>query len=140
MKPVSAELSESIHAYRQNFKTRLRRRLEARERTRQRALQIIQEKAPTIMSRWQSVRRAYLFGSVTHPGAFHEESDVDIAIEGVTAQEYFALWRALERALPDWVIDVRDITPASPFADLVRKTGVLIYERANSPATSRNSG
>jgi len=107
---------------------------------RQRALQAISKKTPAIMSGWQSVRCAYLFGSVTRPGAFHEASDVDIAVEGMTAQEYFALWRALERALPDWAIDVRDITPASPFADLVRKTGVLIYERAGSSATSRDSG
>jgi len=107
---------------------------------RRRALQVIREKAPAIMSGWQSVRRAYLFGSITHPGAFHEASDVDIAVEGVTAQEHFALWQALEQALPDWAIDVRDITPASPFADLVRKTGVLIYERASSSPASRDAG
>jgi len=136
LEPVPAESNESIRGYRRNFKARLKRQLDMRERARQRALQTICEKAPAVISGWQSVHRAYLFGSVTRPGAFHEESDVDIAVEGVTAQEYFALWRALERTFPDWAIDVRDITPTSPFADLVRKTGVLIYERASSSATS----
>jgi predicted nucleotidyltransferase len=137
---VSAESNKPIEEYRRNFKARLKRQLEKRERTRQQALRAVWETAPAIISSWQSVRRAYLFGSVTRLGAFHEASDVDIAVEGITAQEYFALWQALERALPDWAIDVRDITPASPFGDLIRKTGVLIYERTDSSTTSRDSG
>ena len=140
MEPVSAESYQSIEEYRRNFEARLKRQLDERERARRQALQAISEKAPSIMSSWQSVRRAYLFGSITRPGAFHEASDVDIAVEGMTAQEYFGLWRALERALPDWAIDVRDITPISPFTNLIRKTGMLIYERASSSATSRDSG
>lgn len=136
---MTAEFGEAIHTYRRNFQARLSRQLEARERARRRVLQTVRAKAPVVLSDCPSIRRAYLFGSVTRPSAFHEESDVDIALEGATAQEYFAIWRALERAFPDWAIDVRDITPASPFADLVRKTGVLIYERADSSATSRDS-
>lgn len=138
MESVSAKLNKPIHVYRRNFQARLKRQLETRERARRWALQAIHEKGVAILSNWPSVRRAYLFGSVTRPGAFHEESDVDIAVEEATAQEYFALWRALEQALPDWAIDVRDITPASTFADLVRKTGVLIYERAGSSTTGRD--
>jgi len=139
-KTLSAGPRKTIRTYRRSFQARLRRRWKARETTRRRAMQTVRQKAPALLSNWPSVRRAYLFGSVTLPGAFHVRSDVDIAVEGVTAEEYFALWRALEQALPDWAIDVRDITPASPFADLIRRTGVLIYERANSSATSRNSG
>ena len=45
---------------------------------------------------------------------------------------YFDLWQALEEALPEWAIDLRDITRPSPFADLVRQTEILIYERKNS--------
>ncbi|HEY84523.1 MAG TPA: nucleotidyltransferase domain-containing protein, partial [Chloroflexi bacterium] len=78
---------------------------------------------------------AYLFGSIIQPGNFHPESDVDIAIEGATAQAYFDLWRTLEEDLPEWAIDLRDISQPSPFADLIRQTGMLIYEREN-PTTS----
>jgi len=139
LKPVTAEFGEAIYTYRRSFQARLSRQLEARERARRRVLQAVRKKAPVVLSDCPSVHRAYLFGSVTRATAFHEESDVDIAVEGVTAQEYFGLWRALERTFPDWAIDLRDITPASPFADLVRKTGVLIYERTDSSATSRDS-
>jgi predicted nucleotidyltransferase len=120
---------EDMRTYRQSFQARLKRQRDAREARRQRALESVRQAAPDILSRWPSVQRAYLFGSITRPGAFHKKSDVDIAVEGVTAEEYLALWRALERALPDWAIDLRDITPASTFADLVRRTGVLIYAR-----------
>lgn len=137
---LSSRLEEKIHIYRRNFQARLRRQFEMREVARQQALQAVHEKAPAILSGFPSVQRAYLFGSVARPGAFHEGSDVDIAVEGVTTQEYFALWKALEEALPDLAIDVRDLTPASPFSDLICKTGVLIYERADSPSTSRDSG
>jgi predicted nucleotidyltransferase len=130
------EFRDTMEEYRRTFQARLRRQQEMREAERQRALQAVHESAPAIISSQPSIRRAYLFGSVTRPGAFHPESDIDIAVEGATAHEYFSLWRALERALPDWMIDVRDITSGSTFGDLVRRTGVLIYERADSPATS----
>jgi len=59
-------------------------------------------------------------------------------LEGTTAAEYFAAWRDLEYALPDWTVDVREITDPSPFADRVRETGVLIYERASPAAPDRD--
>ncbi len=133
---MPTEFTDTIEEYRRTFQARLRRQQEMREAERQQALQAVREKAPAVISSQASVRRAYLFGSVTRPGAFHPQSDIDIAVEGATPQEYFSLWRALEHALPDWTIDVRDITSASSFGALVRRTGVLIYERADSPASS----
>jgi predicted nucleotidyltransferase len=126
---------DAIRAYRLGFQARLKRQQEEREQARQRALQAVQEKALEIIAHSPSVRRAYLFGSLTRPGAFHHASDIDVAVEGTTAQDYFALWKALEEALPDWVVDLRDVTSPSPFSDLVRRTGVLIYERTDSTAT-----
>ncbi len=131
---MTALTEDAMRAYRMGFRARLERRREAQERLRQRALQAVEERVPCVIARSSSVQRAYLFGSLTRPGAFHEASDIDIAVEGITAQEYFALWRALEQALPDWEVDLRDITSPSHFSDLIRKTGVLIYERADSVA------
>ncbi len=107
-KRVHTISSEEMRAYRQSFQARLERRRDAQEARRQRALESVHKEAPAILARWPCVHRAYLFGSVTRPGAFHKGSDVDIAVEGVTAEEYLAVWRALERALPDWAIDLRD--------------------------------
>ena len=125
---------DQMEAYRRTFRERSRRALEMREKRRQQALQAVQDKAPAILATYPSVQRAYLFGSVTRPGAFHPASDIDVALEGTTAAEYFAVWRDLEYALPDWTVDARETIDPSPFADRVRETGVLIYERA-SPVT-----
>lgn len=128
-------VQDTMRAYRLGFQARLKRQQEEREQARQHALQAVQEKALGIIARSPSVRRAYLFGSLTRPGAFHETSDIDIAVEGTTAQDYFDLWKSLEEALSNWTVDLRDITSPSSFSDLVRKTGVLIYERTDSATT-----
>jgi predicted nucleotidyltransferase len=97
--PATAPLQ--IEIYRHTFRQRLQRDQESRERQRQQALQAVRDKAPAILAAYPSVRRAYLFGSVTRPGAFRPTSDIDIALEGTTAAEYFAVWRDLERARLD---------------------------------------
>ena len=126
---MPATVPLQIEIYRHTFRQRMQRDQESRERQRQQA---VRDKAPAILAAYPSVRRADLFGSVTRPGAFRLTSDIDIALEGTTAVEYFAVWRDLERALPGWMVDMREITGPSPFADLIRKTGMLIYERASS--------
>ena len=129
----------TIQTYRQHFQTRLRRQRERQEAARLQALQAIHERIPDLLAVYPSVRRAYLFGSVIHPGTFHTSSDIDIAVEGMTVQEYFALWRALEQALPEWRIDLCDITAPSPFVACIHRTGVLLYERTDPSVTSRNT-
>lgn len=121
-----------VETYRHTLQQRLQRDLEAREAQRQKALQAVLETALVVLKAYPSVRRAYLFGSVIRPGNFYPDSDIDIALEGATAVEYFAVWRDLEHALSEWAVDVREITDPSPFTNLIRETGVLIYERASS--------
>jgi len=84
-----------------------------------------------VVAAFPSVRRVFLFGSVIRENAFRADSDVDLGIEGLGVEDYFAIWRAIEEAAPDWVIDVRDITQPSLFADRVRAAGKLIYERVD---------
>jgi len=124
-----------METYRRAFQQRTQRALKEREDHRRKALLAVRDQAPAVLAAYPSVRRVYLFGSVTRPGAFDTASDIDIAVEGTTAADYFAVWRDLERALPNWTVDVREIDAPSPFADRVRETGVLIYERADT-ATS----
>ena len=121
---------EQIAAYRRNFQARMQRQREAREIRRRRALVAVRATAPLLMAEWPAVHRAYLFGSITREGAFHAASDIDIAIEGeIDAETYFALWHALERALPDWAIDLRDPATLSRFTAIMERHGELIYER-----------
>jgi hypothetical protein len=131
----SVIIPAQMKAYRRAFQQRIQRALKEREEYRQKALLAVRDQALAVLAAYPSVRRAYLFGSVTRPGAFDMASDIDIAVEGTTAADYFAVWRDLERALSNWIVDVREIDAPSPFADRVRETGVSIYERAD-PVTS----
>jgi predicted nucleotidyltransferase len=128
-------MTASIHTYRKSFRERLQRDVQAREQVRRNLMQVVTACVPAICARYDSVQRAYLFGSLTQPGQFHAQSDVDVAIEGATAEHYFALWHALEEALPERVIDLRDVEPHSHFGRSVRLRGQLLYERTDSTAT-----
>jgi len=91
------------------------------------------------LPRFPGVERAYVFGSVLRPGAMHAGSDIDIALEGrLSAEEYFALWRALESELSEWTVDLVELDQEVRFADRVREQGALIYERSDSDVESRN--
>jgi predicted nucleotidyltransferase len=121
----------SMAVYRQSFIDRLTRQRDEREAYRLQALAKIQAVLPAVASGFSSVRHVYIFGSILRPGQFHAKSDVDIGVVGVTAEEYFALWRELEAAFPERPVDLRDVSMPSFFADTIQKTGLLIYERTN---------
>ncbi|GEM_PF-6557597 len=99
-----------------------------REDFRQKTLQKILSAVPEVISRFSSVRRAYLFGSVTQAEAFQDESDVDIAVEGAAAEDYFGLWNALEQILPGVTVALCELGPDSDFTRKIRKDGLLLYD------------
>jgi uncharacterized protein len=128
-------MDESIEVYRRNFKVREKRLRQERETERQRALQSAQEAIPAVASRYPSLQRVYLFGSILQPGMFHRKSDIDVAVEGSSPRDYFDFWRVLDEMLSQWAVDVREIDnldDSSFFANRVRQYGLLIYERQDS--------
>ncbi len=128
MRLSDSDFSVDIAACRESFAAREERKLAEREQRRQVALEAAGDALNTILPRYGKVRRAYLFGSVVRPGAFRLDSDVDIAVEGIEAADYFALWRDLEEAMLDWPVDLREFVPGTHFADRVQMEGKLIYE------------
>ncbi len=132
--------AEEIAAARENLRRRQEQAYRAREERRQAALQAIRSAAPAILARFPAVRRAYLFGSVTQPGGMGPRSDVDVAVEGkLSAEEYFALWRALEEQSGQ-PVDLVELTDDLPFAHRVRAHGEVLYERSDSDPESGNPG
>ena len=121
-----------IAVCREAFLARQQKARAERESRRMAALKDVRQAILDCMPGYPSVQRAYLFGSIVRPRAFRLDSDVDVAVGGIGAAEYFDLWRALERAAPDWAIDLRDISRPSLFAERVRETGLLIYERIDA--------
>jgi len=125
----ASDFGVDLDTCRAAFRARQQKLRAERESRRLDALEAVRQAILACAPGYSSVRRIYLFGSVARPGAFRRDSDVDVAVEGIGTAEYFDLWRDLERAAPEWTIDLRDITRPSLFAERVRATGHLIYER-----------
>jgi predicted nucleotidyltransferase len=69
-------------------------------------------------------KRALLFGSSLDPR--REARDIDLAVEGVAAGDFFAFCGELICALSK-PVDVVDLTGRSKFLDLIRRDGVPVY-------------
>ena len=131
---------EEIAAARENLRRRQEAAYRAREERRARATQALRDAARQVFPRFPAVRRAYLFGSATRPGGMGPQSDVDVAVEGkLNAEDYFALWRALEEASGQ-PIDLVELTEDLPFAHRVREQGEILYERGHPNAESGDRG
>jgi predicted nucleotidyltransferase len=135
------EMAFDVAACREHLRVRQEREYQAREQRRQAALKALRIAAHSVLPRFPSVRRAYLFGSVLRPGALRSTSDIDVAIEGrLNAEEYFALWRELEQAAPGWLIDLVELDRDLRFATTVRERGELVYGHPNPDTESRYQG
>lgn len=129
---------DAVAAYRQTLKTRLERKRRDQENARVRAFQAALEVIPVAAARFQSIEAVYLFGSVTSSGLFHAHSDIDVALVGANARDYFDFWASLETALPEYIVDLRDFHASETFSQRIRESGVLVYERDNPSTASRD--
>jgi predicted nucleotidyltransferase len=103
------------------WRTLERQKAEVRERRRRETLARVKEGVRTCLAGRPGIH-AYLFGSLLQPGAFGVRSDVDVAVEGVPALEYFALLGDLEERLGTERVDLIELERCV-FADLVRQQG-----------------
>ncbi|MFQ6100784.1 MAG: nucleotidyltransferase family protein [Anaerolineae bacterium] len=69
-----------------------------------------------------SIRRAYIFGSLTRPGHFTEHSDVDIAVELMEPEHFFAAISTFAAALGREV-DLVELDKCH-FAHRIRERGI----------------
>jgi uncharacterized protein len=60
------------------------------------------------------VRRIILFGSLAHAGWFAPDSDIDLAIEGLRAGDYWDAWRFVEDLFREREVDLIDLETSSP--------------------------
>ena len=117
-----------IEAARRYFQQREQQRREERETVRQQWLQRVHVAVATHASHYPGVVRVYLFGSLTQPGRFRTDSDIDLAVECDTLEIESAFWRALEHALQRDV-DMRPLDSHSVLFEMVRDRGQKLYER-----------
>lgn len=124
-----------------------RQRLEAEEQARQErefAVHAAAERAALGLVNRFGVDRVYLFGSLAgHASApFGPHSDVDLAVEGLAAERYWAALAAVEKEIPvDVAIDLVRLEDAVPsLVERVRSTGVVLADGAEIRGDRRRPG
>jgi predicted nucleotidyltransferase len=130
-----------VAACRANLRALYEQQYAEREHRRQAAWEAALAAVRQVVPDYPAIERVYLFGSVLLPGAMHQNSDIDVAVDTrLSAEDYFAFWRDLERAAPGWQIDLRELEEEGHFAAGVRERGMVVYERTDTHIESRNSG
>jgi len=82
----------------------------AQQQERERLLARIREVADVLKARF-GVRRVVLFGSLAHAAWFMPDSDIDLAVEGLTG-DYWQAWRLVEEMVGDRPVDLIEIEMA----------------------------
>ncbi len=78
---------------------------------RKRLLAKVREAVAMLKTRF-GVRRVILFGSLAHESWFSPGSDVDLAIEGLSSEDYWQAWRSVEEIIRDRPVDFVEIEDA----------------------------
>lgn len=78
---------------------------------RERLLERVREAAIVLKTRF-GARRVVLFGSLAHTAWFSSDSDVDLAVEGLTGDAYWQAWRWLEEKISDRSVDLVELETA----------------------------
>jgi len=81
---------------------------EDERRERERSLHRVREAAAALKAGF-GVRRVVLFGSLAHEAWFAPDSDIDLAVEGLRAEDYWKAWRLVEDIIADRPVDLIDI-------------------------------
>ena len=68
------------------------------------------------------IQTAYIFGSLTQPQRFHQNSDIDIAVEQINADDFCAVIGFISEAMGRDV-DVVELHKCH-FGDRIRQTGI----------------
>lgn len=108
----------------------LRREAEERaacERRASRMLQQLRDRLPGLAEAHPSIGRVTVFGSLVQ-GGFGAASDVDMLVEGLTAQEYWEVRREVV-ACAGREVDLYTETDDSDILDEIRRQGLVLYER-----------
>ncbi|MBD3391036.1 MAG: nucleotidyltransferase domain-containing protein [Chitinivibrionales bacterium] len=77
-------------------------------------------------------RRIYQWGSVLHPDRFDENSDIDIAVDGLkSAEEFFALYGDV-MDMTDFALDLVELEKVNPIhRESILKNGRVAYDRGD---------
>lgn len=97
---------------------------EAERSERERLLRRVRDAVAALKARF-AIRRVVLFGSLAHEAWFGSDSDVDLAVEGLDAKDYWRAWRLVEEMIADRPVDLVEIEVADgALARAIQRDGV----------------
>lgn len=96
---------QQVAAYQRSARQREERRRRVVAERQQRARHVAQAAAQVLKDHYGATR-VILFGSVAHGRGFHQESDIDLAAEGIAAVDFWRAWAALDRIDPLFEINL----------------------------------
>ena len=116
MPKTAIELTpEELAQYRPEEIVRERReRTAAERRARWQQARAVAEEAAAILRERFGARRVLIFGSGADPEAFTLWSDIDLAVEGVAPERFYAAVAAVMDLSPDFRVDLIDVQSARP--------------------------
>ncbi|MGH2544803.1 MAG: nucleotidyltransferase family protein [Ardenticatenaceae bacterium] len=85
----------------------------SQQQKRERLLARAHEAAAELRHRF-GVKRVILFGSLAHTAWFASDSDVDIAVEGLSGGDFWEAWRVVERIIEERQVDLVEFEYATP--------------------------
>ena len=125
--PTALELSQE--EWKQFTGSRSRRRsrsalTETERSERERLLRRVRDAAVVLKTHFD-IRRVVLFGSLAHEAWFESDSDVDLAVEGLDARDYWRAWRRIEEMIADRPVDLIEIEATDgALARAIQRDGV----------------
>lgn len=85
----------------------------------------VAEQAATLLREQFGAERVVLFGSVARGFIFHARSDLDLGVEGLSAQNFWRAWAALDSLGSEFEIDLVDLeTASSALLDQIKQEGL----------------
>jgi predicted nucleotidyltransferase len=74
-------------------------------------LALVRRAAEALKARF-NVRRVLLFGSLAHEAWYASDSDVDLAVQGLSAHDYWRAWGVIEDIITERSVDLVDLDAA----------------------------
>ena len=113
-----------------SWKARLARERSERQR-RTEKIRGVAAKCAEFLGSHYGVKTVYVFGSLIRNKFVHDKSDIDLAVEGLPAREYFSALNDLWDLVPPGVeIDLVPLEDAHErLRERISKEGKLLYER-----------
>jgi predicted nucleotidyltransferase len=119
----SVEMTEK---YRQAWNEHTEEIKRNNESRRQEALQCARKLAGMLVERF-GAKKVGLFGSVIHKTRFDKDSDIDIAVEGITPEKYFRA--AAECQSAGFPVDLVDVATTTQLMKERISRGTVLYEQ-----------